>query len=203
MALYTLKDIKQSTYDRMFLEPSEYSEYDAFFVTAINDAFMELCKRFSVAKQYEIDKSPSTDNPWDTYDMIDLTMDEITGERIFMSFAENSIYKLTEDGIIPFNNYFTSLDQYLCLPAEESGSFLVLYNAYPHKITDITPDNYEIEFEPEICQYLPMLCAWRLFLDDDISRATMYYNEYVQSVAENVKPPQMGTGIRIREGYDL
>jgi len=201
MAKYTLKDIKQSTYDRMFLEPSEYTEYDGFFLTAINDACMELCKRFSIAREFTLNKSASTDEGYEKYDLIDLTKDN--GERTFMSFAESPVYQITSEGIVPYNFHFTSLDQYLYLPCEESGTFIVHYNAYPKKITDITPETYEMEFEPEICQYLPMLCAWRIFLDDDISRATMYYNEYVQSVTENVKPLQLTAGIRIREGYDL
>ena len=202
MAKYTLRDIRQSTYDRMFLEPSEYAEYDAFFNTAINDACMELCKRFSIAREYELVKSASTDEGYERYDLIELTRDD-DDERTFMSFAESPVYKITEEGIIPYNYHYTSLDQYLYLPCEESGTFIVHYNAYPKKIDDNTSQDYEMEFEPEICQYLPMLCAWRIFLDDDISRATMYYNEYVQSITENVKPPQLTAGVRIREGYDL
>lgn len=203
MAKYTLKDIRQSTYDRMFLEASEYPEYDVFFASAFNDASMELCKRFSISREYWVNKYPLDQDGFEAYDLIDLTLDDNTEERTFMSFSEGGVYKLTENGLVPYNNYFTTVDQYLYLPKRESGDFLVVYNAYPVKITNSTPETFEIEFEPEICQYLPMLCAWRLFLDDDISRATMYYNEYVQSSSENGKPPQMGTGIRIREGYDL
>ena len=201
MAKYTLKDIRQSTYDRMFLEESEYPEYDVFFPSAFNDACMELCKKFSISREFWINKNATDEDGFEAYDMIDLTLDN--DERTFMSFPESCVYKQTEEGIIPYHNYFTTVDQYLYLPKRDSGNFLVIYNAYPLKVTESTPMTYEMEFEPEICQYLPMLCAWRLFLDDDISRATMYYNEYVQSSNENGKPPQMTAGIRIREGYDL
>lgn len=204
--IQTLGDIRQVTYNKMFLEPSEYPEYDSQFTDAVNSASLEMCKRYPIQRMYELTKNVNQTNiengiAYEKYNMIENT-NNTEGERTFMSFAENPVFKVTDDGIIPFNNYSTSLDTYLYLPSSESGDFQIYYNAYPKKITSGTPYSYVMEFEPEKCALLPSLIAWQLFNDDDLTRATMYYNEYYQSLEDLPQAEKTTSGILISGGFE-
>lgn len=194
---YTLADIRKKTYDRMFLEESEYEEYDSSFFSTINDAMLELSNKFPILREYKIIKPYEEGDGYTSYDLINLTS---TTERVFKKLAVDPVYKVNSDTIYPYNDYITTLDRYLFLPKSEEGEFLIHYEAYPTKIYETTQPTFEIEFEPEAAALLPTLCAWRLFLDDDVTRATMYYNEYGQAVEELLRDSHMSTGIVIEGG---
>lgn len=205
--IYTLKDVRQSTFDKMFLDKSEHEEYRSKFFTEINDAILELCKRFPLHCEFTINKNAETDseNEYEVYDLIDLTKSEEDTEsyRKFMSFAANPIYKLTSNGLTPFNNYFITADRFLYIPANENGIFKVFYNGYHSKIYDTTHDDFEMEFEPEVTALLPLLCAHRIFLEDDQAVAMTYYNEYIQALEGLLRADSVSSGIKISGGYDL
>lgn len=48
----------------------------------------------------------------------------------------------------------------------------------PNEITDETPDEYIIDMPVKVLDLIPLLAAHYAWLDDDIQKATMYYNEY-------------------------
>ena len=48
----------------------------------------------------------------------------------------------------------------------------------PKEITDETPDEYIIDMPVKVLDLIPLLAAHYAWLDDDIQKATMYYNEY-------------------------
>lgn len=204
--IQTLGDIRQATYNRMFLEKAEYQDYDSQFPEAVNSAMLEMCKRYPIQRMYELTKNVNQTNienniAYEKYNLIEATNDS-QGERTFMSFTENPVFKVTDEGIVPFNNYSTSLDTYLYLPSAESGDFQIYYNAYPKKVTSATPYAYIMEFEPEKCALLPLLIAWQLFNDDDLTRATMYYNEYYQSLEDLQQAEKTTSGISISGGFE-
>jgi hypothetical protein len=47
-------------------------------------------------------------------------------------------------------------------------------------ITSTTKDTFEIEIPEKVIDLVPLLTAHYVWLDDDIAKATMYYNEYDQ-----------------------
>lgn len=52
--------------------------------------------------------------------------------------------------------------------------------ARPLKVTIDTPDDYEIDLPEDLIELLPLLAAYHIWLDDDLTKATMYYNNFVQ-----------------------
>ncbi len=48
----------------------------------------------------------------------------------------------------------------------------------PEEITDETADETVIDMPEKIIDLIPLLAAHYAWLDDDIQKATMYYNEY-------------------------
>ena len=62
----------------------------------------------------------------------------------------------------------------------------VIYKAYPEKITADTADDYELPLYPEVCELLPCFMASQLYKDDDMSTATVYWNEF-SALLEDIK----------------
>lgn len=50
----------------------------------------------------------------------------------------------------------------------------------PTPITKTTEDSFEIGLPDKVIDLVPLLMAHYVWLDDDIQKATMYYNEYEQ-----------------------
>ena len=50
----------------------------------------------------------------------------------------------------------------------------------PRHITEQTEDEQKINLPDNIMPLLPLLSAYHIWLDDDITKATMYWNEYDQ-----------------------
>jgi hypothetical protein len=47
-------------------------------------------------------------------------------------------------------------------------------------IKETTSDTFEIELPDKVVDLVPLLMAHYVWLDDDLTKATMYYNEYEQ-----------------------
>jgi len=50
----------------------------------------------------------------------------------------------------------------------------------PAIVTLDTPDDYEIDLPEDLVEIMPLLTAYHIWLDDDLTKATMYYNNFVQ-----------------------
>jgi hypothetical protein len=50
----------------------------------------------------------------------------------------------------------------------------------PTPITETTSNNFKIELPEKVIDLVPLLMAHYVWLDDDVAKATMYYNEYEQ-----------------------
>ena len=60
----------------------------------------------------------------------------------------------------------------------------VYYVAYPTRITESTPDDFEIELDKPALPLVPLLASYFIWLDDDERKATMYYNMYDMKLNE-------------------
>jgi hypothetical protein len=52
--------------------------------------------------------------------------------------------------------------------------------ARPEHITIDTEDDYIIDLPDDLVELIPLLAAYHIWLDDDLTKATMYYNNFVQ-----------------------
>lgn len=68
--------------------------------------------------------------------------------------------------------------RYLVLPGGKAGCWTLYYNAYPGRITEGTPDNYELPLYPEMAALLPLYMASQLYKDDELGMAVQYRNEF-------------------------
>ncbi len=165
------------------MEPSEYEEYEDAVLEAANYALLQLAKEFPLTESLKIVK---TEGCTESYDIAELAKEE---GHDFMGFDEDFPVLKTGDEGIPLPGKYTLLrDRYLILESDEVGEFTLLYSVYPEKLTSSTSEEHEIEFAAEIASLMPLLMAWRIFKDDDETKAALYFNEYNQAKAETRHP---------------
>lgn len=117
-----------------------------------------------------------TAKPLITYDLVTLTAG--TG---YPSYDRLDDVKTvgTDGELITFADYDMLQNRYF-VPAKNAGTILIFYSIKLDDITPDTPDDFDIQIDYEIEHLVPLLAGHYAWLDDDIQKATMYYNEYEQ-----------------------
>lgn len=99
----------------------------------------------------------------------------------FYKVMENGIFfesSAADDAYAQTENFFLEGAGTLVIPQEKIGEYSVYYYAYPRMITSTTPDDYELELEPNVAVLLPLYMASQLYKDDDNAVAVAYRNEF-------------------------
>lgn len=107
---------------------------------------------------------------WMAYDLKELTAD-------YYCLGEVKLESGTAYGI--YHGYAMEGDRMLLLPAEETGTFRIWYNAYAPRITKDTPEDFVLDLHPEALSMVALYMAGQLYKDDDISIAQIYMNEFM------------------------
>ena len=84
----------------------------------------------------------------------------------------------TDEDYGAYHGYSIEGDHVFIVPADQTGTFRIWYNAYPPKITKSTAADFVIELHPEELSMVALYMAGQLYKDDDISIATGYMNEF-------------------------
>lgn len=103
--------------------------------------------------------------------------DEITIE--YGRLMRNSVNRALD---VVYNIVVPQIESYYKLTAswgyeDESGDWVL---PKPKHITENTPDTQRITIADNLYPLIPLLAAHYIWLDDDITKATMYWNEYDQ-----------------------
>ncbi len=80
------------------------------------------------------------------------------------------------------------------------GEYIIRYKKYPEKLNDNNSENYELEIDYGYANILPYLVAYRLWLDDDISKAVMYWNTFDDM---RVQIQSNGCEVKVYEGWGI
>ena len=105
--------------------------------------------------------------------------------------------RIIKDGTsYPFNDYTVEQGSIVVLNYALAGNFTIFYAQGIDDITADTPDTFDLQMEYEVEHLVPLLAAYHAWLDDDVQKAVMYYNEYEQLLkdimerrnAEKAKP---------------
>lgn len=116
---------------------------------------------------------------WTAKGIIYFDLKTITGsfERI------EKIERLLNDDINDFADYDLLQGYKVAMKPTTQGTVIVSYVRKLDNITPDTPDNFDIQMDYEVEHLVPLLAGHYAWLDDDIQKATMYYNEYEQELA--------------------
>lgn len=127
---------------------------------------------------------------WIKYDISELTAG--SSGKTFMRFSQeaNGVIRKANypDGYSRHINYFIEGDNSIVLHRDEVGEYDIYYEAYPSKITEKTSDSAQIDISAEAAAMVPLLMAYHIWLDEDSTKATQYFNEYQILKMELIKP---------------
>lgn len=148
---------------------TEYEENDVI-PAAINRAIAMIGRTIPILNTYEFSQDGG-DTEYQTYDFSKLTKD-------FLSFDKHPMQIDDGEKCEPFGNYIEWNYHTIKVPGTVKGTFLVQYRAKPARYQP-GMDDVEIPLEPITHEdLLPMLCAYFVWLDDDATKASQYFNSY-------------------------
>lgn len=67
---------------------------------------------------------------------------------------------------------------WISLDNNVDGEYVIMYYAYPLKVTQNTDDEVELDIDDDVASIIPLYMASQLYKDDDNSIATVYRNEF-------------------------
>ena len=129
-------------------------------------------------------------------------METVAGD--FLRFSMPPVYR--EDGIpVDFNaDYFIEGSRLILPHYAPEGDYCVTYEHLPTPITPDTPDEDAIDCERELCDLLPLVCAYYVWLDDDPDKAGAFYARYTEQAAIKASQRKIKTRMiyRSSNGWD-
>lgn len=84
----------------------------------------------------------------------------------------------------PFSDYTIEQGCIVVLNYAIKGDFTIFYAKSITPVTVSTEDDFDLQMDYEVEHLLPLLASYHAWLDDDIQKATMYYNEYEQEMTK-------------------
>lgn len=184
----TYEELKKRMIDFGFEEKTYLTDEMALseFHSSINQARQTISQSIPLIGRYDfvqdgtatglhrIDLKAETENDPDG-DVIPITLDG--------SFDKIDSMQIIYGGRpFPFSDYTLEQGHIVVLNYALAGSFTIFYEKGVDLINTSTPDNFDIQIDSEAEHLVPLLASYHAWLDDDIQKATMYYNEYEQEL---------------------
>lgn len=172
-------EIKQNLISLGFAEESDLEEYNELGYTydAVNRAIDFLGSTFPYVAKYEFEIDESDDG---------ILYIDMTDREGFLDLAETPVMFEADGQEIfrKFGDYLVEMGHTIVIKADDYvGSFRIYYNKKCTTITGTTPDSFVPELPLKCHHLIPLIAAYYLWLDDDIAKATQYYNMYEQEAA--------------------
>ena len=173
-------EIKQNLISLGFAEESDLEEYNDLGYTydAVNRAISELNENFPYIATFEFEID-SDDTGIYIVDMAD--------RDGFLELAKDTPVVFEENGeevFRPFGDYEVKMGRVLHINANNNkGSFRIYYNKLCTQVNKDTPDTFVPELPLKVHHLIPLLASYYLWLDDDVAKASTYYNMYEQTSA--------------------
>ena len=99
-----------------------------------------------------------------------------------------------------FNDYEIETDDTIVIDVRENkGSYRVYYAKQHTRLTEDTDDDFEFELPLKAHVLIPLLSAYYVWLEDDASKASQYYNLFEQK-SDAIYTEMMKPRIRVMEG---
>ena len=172
-------EIKQNLISLGFAEESDLEEYNELGYTydAVNRAISFLGGNFPYIAKYEFELDETDDgilyiDMTDRDGFLELTetpvMFEANGQEIYRKFGD---YQIEMGHTIVMN------------ASDYVGSFRIYYSKQCTQVDKDTPDTFVPELPLKAHHLIPLLASYYLWLDDDVAKASTYYNMYEQEAA--------------------
>ena len=165
----------------------EYIENDVI-PTSINRAISMINNDvLPIVKTIEISQD-GTDDEYLYYDCSSLAKDFLMFDTHPVRIDDGDVYRT-------FGDYEIENSDTLVIPGNVNGTFRIFYRAeHTPYVGDGTMDSMQIPLKKATHPLIPLLAAYFVWLDDDATKATQYYNLYEQekmSILGIVQKPRM------------
>ena len=102
----------------------------------------------------------------------------ITFDGVFDNFDKMQV--IVDGKVYPFGDYIIEQGYIVVLSYALAGDFTIFFEKGITLIDSNTQDDFDIEIDPEAEHLVPLLASYHAWLDDDMQKAVLYYNEYEQ-----------------------
>ena len=183
-------EIKHNLISLGFAEESDYEEYEELGYTydAINLAIRELNSSFPQVAKYEFEIDDTDEG---------ILYIDMTDRDGFLELAETPVLfeRNGKETYTKFGDYQIEMGHTLVINADENkGTFRVYYYKECTTIDKDTDNSFVPELPLKVHHLIPLLAAYYLWLDDDVSKASQYYNMFEQGkidVEQKENAPRM------------
>jgi len=185
-------EIKHNIISLGFAEESDYLEYEELGYTydAINRAMDVIRGKFPYISTYEFEIDE------DETDFINIDLNTLPG---FLQLAKDTPVMFEKDGkdmFQDFGDYKIKSGHRISIdPAGHAGSIRIYYNRECTRVDENTEDTFVPELPLKVHHLIPLLASYYLWLDDDVAKASQYYNMYETEesvVLQDDLKPSMG-----------
>lgn len=182
----TYGELKQRMTDFGFEEATYTSDPMALseFISSINQARQTIAQYFPVKGRYDFVQD-GTETGLHKIDLLNKTETDAEGETVPITFdgtfnSFDSMQMITGGQVYPFGDYTLEEGHIVVLNYALKGSFTIFFDKGVSLITEDTADGADIGIHHEAEHLVPLLASYHAWLDDDIQKATMYYNQFEQ-----------------------
>lgn len=125
--------------------------------------------------------------------------DEITNEykRLIIN-STNRALDVINATVVPLISDYYKREQSWGYLDDESGEWVT---PKPRHVNEDTPDTQKINLADNLQPLVPLLASHYVWLDDDITKATMYWNEYDQLKDQIISVCRMPRKATIEGGW--
>lgn len=102
----------------------------------------------------------------------------ITFDGVFDNFDKMQV--IVDGKVYPFGDYTIEQGYIVVLSYALAGDYTIFFEKGITLIDSNTQDDFDIEIDPEAEHLVPLLASYHAWLDDDMQKAVLYYNEYEQ-----------------------
>jgi len=187
-------ELKNNIRDLAFEEDEQMEEYESIVANAINRSIDQIGVQVTPIKKYIEIEQDGTDDGYQFYNMPNLTGGN------FMGFDDMPVQVDDGEKFVGFGDYKVQTDDTIVLDGATSGTFRIYYRAHHALYTPETDDEEELPLPLEVHLLVPLLCAYYVWLDDDLQKAVMYRNEY-ESIAGAIVERKQRPRMRVRTDW--
>ena len=189
-------EIKQNLISLGFAEDSDYEEYEELGYTydAINRAISIIGGQFPYVAKYEFEIDETDEG---------ILYIDMTDRAGFLELAETPVLfeKDGDEMFKKFGDYQIEMGHTVVIDADENkGSFRIYYNKECTQVNADTEDSFVPELPLKVHHLIPLLAAYYLWLDDDVAKASQYFNLYETEYAVTVQKEQQPR-MRVRSDW--
>lgn len=182
----TFAELRQRMLDFGFEEQDYLSDpmTTSEFIESINHARQTISQYFPQEGRYDFVQD-GTATGLHKIDLQEKTENDVEGNIVPISFngtfdSFDSMQVIQNGRVQSFGDYTIEQGHIIVLNYALEGSFTIFFERGVTLFTISTQDNADIEIHPEAEHLVPLLASYHAWLDDDMQKAVLYYNEYEQ-----------------------